>query len=155
MIRTICFRRRSKFKMWFLTVTGESTRWTFDSSTRISRALEHKALTSDSLMISQRRSCSICRSKSLISRQNLIQRPRIIFFKFDKRQLMKDRSVSTNFSFLLCYETTVITMYSFTKIWILLQANWQSNFPSFLQISQSLFIHVLVISRIFIFLFLS
>lgn len=101
MIRTICFRRRSKFKMWFLTVTGESTRWTFDSSTRISRALEHKALTSDSLMISQRRSCSICRSKSLISRQNLIQRPRIIFFKFDKRQLMKDRSVSTNFSFLL------------------------------------------------------
>ena len=124
MIRTICFRRRSKFKMWFLTVTGESTRWTFDSSTRISRALEHKALTSDSLMISQRRSCSICRSKSLISRQNLIQRPRIIFFEFDKRQLMKDRSVSTNFSFLLwndnnpnvkCYINTTITFWKLAK----------------------------------------
>lgn len=50
-----------------LTVTGESTRWTLDSSTRISRAFEHKALTSHSLMISQRRSCSICRSKSDVS----------------------------------------------------------------------------------------
>ena len=49
-----------------LTVTGESTLCTFDSSTRISRAFEHKALTSNSLIISQRRSCSICLSKSLI-----------------------------------------------------------------------------------------
>ena len=49
-----------------LTVTGESTLWTFDSSTRISLAFAHKILTSDSLMTSHRRSCSICRSRSLI-----------------------------------------------------------------------------------------
>lgn len=54
-----------------LTVTGESTLWTFDSSTRISLALEHRALTSDSLMISQRRNCSIWRSRSLIFRRFL------------------------------------------------------------------------------------
>ena len=55
-----------------LTVTGESTRCTFDSSTRISRAFEHNAFTSDSFMISQRLSCSIWRSKSLISVRNCL-----------------------------------------------------------------------------------
>lgn len=48
-------------------MTGESTLWTLLSSTRISRAFAHRALTSDSLIISHRRSCSICRSKSLKS----------------------------------------------------------------------------------------
>ena len=50
-----------------LTVTGESTLCTLLSSTRISRALAHKALTSDSLMISHLLNWSICRSKSLKS----------------------------------------------------------------------------------------
>ena len=47
-------------------VTGASTRCTFDSSTRISRALAHSALTSLSLSVSQRFSCAICRSRSLV-----------------------------------------------------------------------------------------
>ena len=42
------------------TVTGASTRWTLLSSTRISRALAQRALTSASLMYSQFLSCSIC-----------------------------------------------------------------------------------------------
>ena len=46
------------------TVTGASTRWTFDSSTRISLALAQRVLTSLSLIISQFLSCSICLSKS-------------------------------------------------------------------------------------------
>ena len=46
------------------TVTGASTRCTLLSSTRISRALAHRALTSASLMYSHRRSCSIWRSRS-------------------------------------------------------------------------------------------
>ena len=45
------------------TVTGASTRCTFDSSTRISRALRHKALTSPSLKYSHRLRRSICSSK--------------------------------------------------------------------------------------------
>jgi hypothetical protein len=46
------------------TVTGLSTRWTFPSSMRISRAFAHNTFTSFSLMISHRFSCSICRSRS-------------------------------------------------------------------------------------------
>ena len=58
----------SKIKNLFLfyfihTVTGASTRCTFDSSTRISRALRHKALTSPSLKYSHRLRRSICSSK--------------------------------------------------------------------------------------------
>jgi len=47
------------------TVTGASTRCTFDSSTRISRALRHKALTSPSRKYSHLLSRSICSSKQL------------------------------------------------------------------------------------------
>ena len=47
-----------------LTVTGESTRCTFDSSTRISRAFAHNDLTSASVISSQFRSFSIWQSKS-------------------------------------------------------------------------------------------
>ncbi len=50
-----------------LTVTGESTLCTLLSSTRISRALAHKAFTSLSLMTSHLLNCSICRSRSLVS----------------------------------------------------------------------------------------
>ena len=46
------------------TVTGASTLWTLDSSTKISLALAQRVLTSLSLMISQFLSCSICLSKS-------------------------------------------------------------------------------------------
>ena len=45
------------------TVTGASTRCTLLSSTRISRALKHKALTSPSLKYSHRLRRSICSSK--------------------------------------------------------------------------------------------
>ena len=47
-----------------VTVTGASTLWTLDSSTRISLALAQRALTSDSLMISHFLNCSICLSRS-------------------------------------------------------------------------------------------
>lgn len=50
-----------------ITVTGESTRWTLLSSTRISRAFAHRALTSASCIISHLFNCSICLSKSLVS----------------------------------------------------------------------------------------
>jgi hypothetical protein len=43
-----------------LTVTGESILWTLLSSTKISRALLHNSLTSDSVISSQRRNFSIC-----------------------------------------------------------------------------------------------
>ena len=49
-----------------LTVTGASTRCTLLSSTRISRALAQSDFTSDSLRYSHRRSCSICRSRSVV-----------------------------------------------------------------------------------------
>ena len=45
-----------------LTVTGASTRWTLLSSTNISRARRHNALTSLSCKYSHRRSRSICES---------------------------------------------------------------------------------------------
>ena len=45
------------------TVTGASTRCTFDSWTSISRAFAHRAFTSDSLIVSHLRSCSIWRSR--------------------------------------------------------------------------------------------
>ena len=45
-----------------LTVTGASTRWTLLSSTNISRARRHSALTSLSCKYSHRRSRSICES---------------------------------------------------------------------------------------------
>lgn len=47
-----------------LTVTGASTRCTFDSSNKISLAFEHKLFTSLSVIISQRLNCSICLSRS-------------------------------------------------------------------------------------------
>jgi len=52
-----CLRVKKKIKE--KTVTGANIRWTLFSSVRISRALAQRALTSDSLMISQFFSCSI------------------------------------------------------------------------------------------------
>ncbi len=46
-----------------LTVTGASTLWTLLSSTRISLALKHRALTSPSRRYSHRLSRSICSSR--------------------------------------------------------------------------------------------
>ena len=66
----ICQRRslRRGFRdVFILTVTGESTLWTLLSSTNISLAFAHNALTSDSLIISHLLSCSICLSRSLVS----------------------------------------------------------------------------------------
>ena len=49
----------------FRTVTGASTRWTFPSSTKISRARKHKAFTSFSRKYSHRFNRSICESSEV------------------------------------------------------------------------------------------
>lgn len=80
-----------------LTVTGASTRWTLLSSTSISIAFKHRALTSDSLSGSQFFNCSICLSRSDMSSDQTvfgstrISRPRCPDVRSSLRGLLRFR----------------------------------------------------------------